>query len=201
MRSWSFEPGHTAALFTARHMMVTPVTGKFADIHGRVMWDVDDTMQTTFEGEIDATKLWTGEPTRDAHLRSADFFDVENHPGIEFSGRFTDRVGDTHFKAVADLEIRGTTNEVPLDVAYLGRWRTPYWEEENMGEMTRIGFRLDARADRHAWGVSWNDEIPGGGVVVSNEVRIAIDVQAILDDDLRAFGLDDAVYSSSSSPA
>jgi polyisoprenoid-binding protein YceI len=194
MRSWSFEPGHTAAMFTARHMMVTEVTGAFKDIHGRVLWDLDDCMQTTFEGEIDATRLWTGEPTRDAHLRSADFFDVETYPRIGFAGRFVERVGDIHFKAVADLEIRGTTNQVPLHVAYLGEWKTPYWEGEvNKGEMTRIGFALSGRANRHDWGVSWNDELPGGGVVVSHEIGIAIDVEAILDDDLRAVGLADAV--------
>jgi polyisoprenoid-binding protein YceI len=177
-------------------MMVTKVTGAFKDIHGRVLWDLDDCMQTTFEGEIDATKLWTGEPIRDAHLRSADFFDVANHPRIGFEGRLTERTGDTHFKGIADVEIRGTANEVPLDVAYLGQWRTPYWEgDENKGEMTRIGFALSTRVNRHAWGVSWNDELPGGGVVASNEIELAIDVEAILDDDLRAVGLEDAVFS------
>ncbi|MGH2986564.1 MAG: YceI family protein [Solirubrobacterales bacterium] len=195
MKRWSFEPGHTAAVFTARHMMITKVTGAFKDVHGRVDFDLADCMQARFEGVIDATRLWTGEPTRDAHLRSADFFDVENHPQITFDGRFTERVGHTEFKATADLEIRGKTNEVPLDVSYLGQWTTPYWEgDENKGEMTRIGFELSSRVNRHEWGVSWNDELPGGGVVASNWIDIAIDVEAILDDDLRAVGLGDALY-------
>jgi polyisoprenoid-binding protein YceI len=195
VRSWSFEPGHTEAVFSARHMMVTWVRGAFKDIHGRVHWDLDDCMETTFEGEIDATKLWTGEPARDEHLRSADFFDVENHPNITFGGRFAERVGSTHFKGLADLTIRGTTRAVPLDIAYLGEWRTPYWEgDENRGEMTRIGFEIASRVNRHDFGVSWNDEIPGGGVVASNEIELQIDVEAILDDDLRAVGLDDAIY-------
>ena len=177
-------------------MMVTRVRGLFKDIHGRVAWDPDDYMQTSFEGVIDAWRLWSGEPMRDDHLRSADFFDVANHPEITFSGKFVDRVGDTRFKGTADLTIRGQTNAVPLDVAYLGQWRTPYWEgDENKGEMTRIGFALQAEVDRHAWGVSWNDQLPEGGVVVSNAIAINIDVEAILDDDLRAVGLDDAVYS------
>ena len=72
MKRWSFEPGHTAAEFTARHMMVTWVRGAFKDVHGRVDFDLDDCMQTSFEGVIDAAKLWTGESDRDAHLRSAD---------------------------------------------------------------------------------------------------------------------------------
>jgi polyisoprenoid-binding protein YceI len=195
VKRWSFEPGHTAAVFTARHMMVTKVTGAFKDVHGRVEFDPADCTQTRFEGLIDATTLWTGEPTRDAHLRSADFFDVENHPQITFDGRFTERIGDTEFKAIADLTIRGKTNEVPLDVTYLGQWTTPYWEgDENKGEMTRIGFALSSRVNRHDWGVSWNDQLAGGGVVASNWIEIAIDVEAILDDDLRAVGLDDGVY-------
>jgi polyisoprenoid-binding protein YceI len=194
-RSWSFEPGHTAVEFVGRHMMVTDVRGSFKDIHGRVLFDLEDCMETTFEGEIDARKLWSGEPTRDAHLRSPDFFDVENHPAIRFHGRFTERIGDIHFQALAEVEIRGTTNEVPLDVAYLGQWQTPYWEDVNRGDMTRIGFTLTAAVNRHDWGVSWNDELPNGGVVVSSAIALRIDVEAILDDDLRAFGLTDAVYS------
>ncbi|MCD6015743.1 MAG: hypothetical protein K0R88_1827 [Solirubrobacterales bacterium] len=199
MNRWSFEPGHTEAVFTARHMMVTWVRGAFKDLHGRVDFDVADCLETTFAGVIDATRIWTGEPERDAHLRSADFFDVENHPEITFAGRFTERVGDSNFKALAELTIRGATNEVPLDVAYLGQWTTPYWEgDENKGEMTRIGFSIAGRVNRHDFGVSWNDQLPRGGVVVSHEVGIQIDVEAIRDDDLRKVGLEDAVYSGSS---
>jgi polyisoprenoid-binding protein YceI len=196
MKRWSFEPGHTAAEFVARHMMVSKVRGAFKDVHGRVDFDYPDCMQTTFEGVIEAGRLWTGEPERDAHLRSDDFFDVERHPEIRFDGRFSERVGDIDFKAVSNLTIRGITREVSLDVSYLGQWRTPYWEgDENKGEMSRIGFVLSGRVYRHDWGVSWNDELPGGGVVVSNWIDLAIDVEAILDDDLRHFGLGDAVYS------
>ncbi len=196
MKRWSFEPGHTAAQFTARHMMVTWVRGAFTDVHGAVDFDLADCMQTSFEGVIDAAKLWTGEPDRDAHLRAADFFDVDNHPEITFAGRFTDRVGESHFHAVADLSIRGNIREVPLEVVYLGQWTTPYWDgEENKGEMTRIGFALNAKLDRRDFGVSWDGQLPGGGVVVSNEIKLKIDVEAILDDDLHKVGLEDAVYS------
>ncbi len=175
--------------------MVTWVRGAFKDVHGSVDFDLDDCMQTSFVGVIDAAKLWTGEPDRDAHLRSADFFDVDNHPQISFGGRFTDRVGDSHFEGVADLTMLGNTREVPLEIAYLGQWTTPYWDgEENKGEMTRIGFALDAKLNRQDFGISWNDKLPGAGVVVSNEIKLKIDVEAILDDDLRTVGLEQAVY-------
>src|SRR5260370_42675334 len=115
MPTWIFEPGHTEAAFRARHMMITWVRGLFKDIRGTIEWAPEDCLVTPFEGWIDASRVWTGEPARDEHLRSADFFDVQNHPKITFRGRFTERVGDIHFKAPADLAIRGQVRTVPLD--------------------------------------------------------------------------------------
>src|ERR1700704_3365096 len=179
MATWIFEPGHTEAEFRARHMMVTWVRGLFKDIHGRMELDWDSCLEATFEGEIDATGIWTGEPVRDAHLRSADFFDVETHPKITFRGRFTERTGDTAFKGEVELTIRGVTRTVPLDVAYLGEWTTPFWEDGNKGDSPRIGWEATTRINRHDFGVSWQDEIPGGGVVVSNEIELVLDLEAI----------------------
>jgi polyisoprenoid-binding protein YceI len=170
-------------------MMVTWVHGLFKDVHGKLHLDWARPLEAAFSGAIDARKLWTGEPDRDAHLRSADFFDVEHHPTIAFTGRFTERTGDTAFKAVADLTIRGITRSVPLDVTHLGQWKTPFWVgDENKGTLTRIGFEAKTRIDRHSFGVSWQDQIPGGGVVVSNEIEVTLDIEAILDADLEATG-------------
>jgi polyisoprenoid-binding protein YceI len=189
MATWMFEPGHTAVEFRARHMMVTWVRGFFKDIQGNLELDRDQWLDATFEGEIDATKIWTGEPTRDAHLRSADFFDVENHPKVTFEGRFTKRTGAVAFAGEADVTIRGTTLTVPLDITYLGEWTTPFWwEGENRGEMRRIGFEAITRVDRRDFGVSWQDEIAGGGVVASYEIEITLDAEAILLEDLERTG-------------
>jgi polyisoprenoid-binding protein YceI len=189
MPAWIFEPGHTEAQFRARHMMVTWVSGLFKDIHGEMELDLDEPLAATFRGEMDAARLWTGEEHRDAHLRNADFFDVESHPKISFEGRFVERTGDTSFKAAADLTIRGNTREVPLEVNYLGQWKTPFWEgEENRGTLTRAGFQATTRINRHDFGVSWQDELPGGGVVVSNEIAVELNVEAIRVDDLEATG-------------
>lgn len=87
------EPGHTEAEFKARHMMVTWVRGLFKDVHDTLELDWDRPLEASFEGVIDATKVWTGEPTRDAHPRSADFLDVENHPTITFQGGCAERTG------------------------------------------------------------------------------------------------------------
>jgi polyisoprenoid-binding protein YceI len=189
MATWIFEPGHTEAEFRARHMMVTWVRGMFKDIHGRLELDWDRCTDATFEGVIDATGIWTGEPARDEHLRSADFLDVENHPKITFAGRFTERTGATTFKGEVDLTIRDVTRTVSLDIASMGQWKTPFWVgDENKGELRRVGFEASARIDRRDFGVSWQDEIPGGGVVVSNEIDLVLDVETILLDDLEKTG-------------
>jgi polyisoprenoid-binding protein YceI len=189
MATWMLEPGHTEVEFRARHMMVTWVRGLFKDIHGWLELDWERCLEATFEGEIDATGIWTGEPQRDEHLRSADFFDVENHPKITFSGRFTERTGDTAFKGEVELTIRGVTRTVPLDVQYLGEWKTPFWVgEENKGDLRRIGFEATARIDRREFGVSWQDELPGGGVVAGNEIELTLDAEAIPLEDLERTG-------------
>ena len=123
-------------------MMVTWVRGLFKDVHGSMEFDYAHPLGATFEGEMDATKLWTGESNRDEHLRNADFFDVENHPAITFKGRVNERTGDTHFKALAELTMRGETREVSLDVAYLGQWETP------TGSATRTGAPCAGSASR-----------------------------------------------------
>jgi polyisoprenoid-binding protein YceI len=189
MATWIFEPGHTEAEFRARHMMVTWVRGLFKNIHGKLELDFDRCAEATFGGEIDAKGIWTGEPTRDAHLRSADFFDVDNHPKITFAGRFTEQTGATTYKGEVELTIRGVTRTVPLDVHYVGEWKTSFWVDgENKGELRRIGLEAMARINRHYWGVSWQDEITDGGVVVSNEIELALDVEAILLEDLERTG-------------
>jgi polyisoprenoid-binding protein YceI len=189
MSTWIFEPGHTEAEFRARHMMVTWVRGLFKDIHGRLELDWDNCLEATFQGEIDATGIWTGQSERDDHLRSADFFDVANHPKITFTGRFAERVGDTDFKGETDLTIRGHTRTVPLDITYLGEWKTPFWAgDENRGDMRRIGFEASTKLNRHDFEVSWQDKLPGGGVVVSNEIALKLDIEAILLEDLERTG-------------
>jgi polyisoprenoid-binding protein YceI len=189
MTSWMFEPGHTAITFRARHMMVTWVAGHFKDVHGRLEFDWDRCLESTFEGEADATKLWTGEPERDAHLRSADFFDVENHPTLTFTGRLTERTGATEFAASADVTIRGQTRLIEFQVEYLGQWETPFWVgDDNRGTLRRIGFRGWTSVNRHDFGVSWQDRLPGGGRVASDLIEVTLDVEAINEEDLERTG-------------
>ena len=183
MAKWFLEPGHTSAEFCARHMMVTCVRGHFKNVHGNLVFDEKDPGSGSVEVVIDAKGLWTGEPDRDAHLRSADFLDVERHPEIRFRGQLVERVGATDFKVKGDLTIRGVTRPAVLDVRYLGRWQTPWWEGGvDKGPRVRAGFVAETTINRHDFGVSWNAPLELGGMVVGDEVRITIDAEAILEE-------------------
>src|SRR5438105_536402 len=128
MARWFFEPGHTAAEFSARHMMVTFVRGHFKNVRGSLLFDEDDPGSGSVEAIIDARGLWTGDPDRDAHLKSADFLDVERHPEIRFRGRVAQRSGALSWRVGGELTIRGVTRPATLEVQYLGAWTTPWWE-------------------------------------------------------------------------
>ena len=184
MAKWTFEPGHTAAEFSARHMMVTHVRGHFKDVHGSLNFNPKNPAASAVEVTIDARKIWTGEPARDNHLRSADFLDVANFPEITFRGSDVVVIGEVDYRVTGELTIRGKTNPVTLDVHYLGQWLTPWWEDGmDKGPKTRAGFVAKTSINRQDFGVSWNDTMDRGGIVVSNTVEITIDAEAILEDE------------------
>lgn len=182
MARWTLEPGHTAAEFAARHMMVTLVRGHFKNVHGAVEFDPDDPRAGSVDVTIDAAGIWSGEPDRDAHLRSADFLDVENHPRITFKSKAVEPIGHHDYVVTGELAIRGVTREVKLKVSYLGQWQTPWWEDGvDKGPKTRAGFLAKTTINRQDFGVSWNGTLDRGGVVVSDLVDITIDAEAILE--------------------
>jgi len=180
MPEWFFEPGHTAATFCARHMMVSHVRGHFKNIKGKLVFDPENPRDSRVEVRIDAKSIWTGEPQRDAHLRSADFLDVEHYPEITFTSNKVEIVGHHDFLLTGQLTVRGVTREALLKVQYLGQWKTPWWEDGvDKGPRTRAGFLAETTINRHNFGVSWNSLLDKGGVVVSDMVEITIDAEAI----------------------
>ena len=180
MSRWIFEPGHTAAEFRVRHMMVTWVRGHFKDVHGTLEFDPADPASAVVEATIDAAKLWTGEPQRDAHLKSSDFIDAETFPTITFRSTRVEVCGPVDFKLHGDITIRGVTRPITFDVEYLGMWQTPWWEGGvDLGPKTRAGFVAHGRLNRHDFGVSWNSLLDRGGLVVGDDVDITLDAEAI----------------------
>lgn len=184
MAKWTFEPGHTAAEFRTRHMMVTWVRGHIKNVHGTMNFDPENPANSSLEINMNAKELWSGDADRDAHLRGADFLDVENHPTITFKGNQVEQTGGNHYKVTGDLTLRGVTRKATLDVHYLGQWETPYWVDgADKGPITRAGFLATAVINRHDFGVNWNATMEKGGLVVGNEVFITIDVEALLEKD------------------
>ncbi len=183
MAKWTFEPGHTAAEFAVRHMMVTWVRGAFKNVHGKIEFDPEGPTRGSVEVEIDAAGLWSGDQPRDDHLKSADFLDVEKHPKITYRGEIDSVIGENAFRVRGDLTLRGVTKPTVLDIDYLGQWATPWWEDgEDKGTKIRAGFQAKGEINRQDFGISWQGDMERGGVVVGDHVFLTIDVEAIRED-------------------
>ena len=183
MAQWFFEPGHTAAEFCARHMMVSYVRGHFKNVRGQLIFDPKKPEESHAEIQIDARSLWTGEPDRDAHLRSADFLDVEHYPTITIIGDQVQILGEHDYFLKGRLTIRGIARDVTLRARSLGQWDTPWWEDGvDKGPKTRAGFYAETEINRHDFGLNWNSVLDRGGVVVGSMVEIKIDAEVIMVD-------------------
>ena len=168
---WKIDPAHNNVGFVARHLMVSKVRGRFTDVDGEIR--IGETPEdSSVEVRIGASSIDSGNADRDAHLRSADFLDVENHPYLTFKSTKVEVAGDTSLKVRGDLTIRGVTKPVVLDVEYDGVTNVP-----QMG--TRAGFSAATEIDREQWGLTWNMALETGGVLVGKKVGIEIDVELI----------------------
>ena len=181
MARWFFEPGHTAAEFCVRHMMVTHVRGHFKNVHGSIEFDPGLPEASRVEATIDARGLWSGEPDRDAHLRSPDFLDVQQFPEITFTSSRVDLTSPNEALITGALTIRGITKPVTLDVHYLGQWRRLVGGWGRQGAQDPGGFRGDGPHRPSRFRRQWNSPLARGDIVVGNQVLITIDAEAILE--------------------
>ncbi|MEW5927365.1 MAG: YceI family protein [Gemmatimonadota bacterium] len=173
--TWSIDPAHTLVEFSAKHMMITSVKGRFGEVSGTIVIDEAHPERSSAAAEIGVASIDTRQEQRDAHLRSADFLDVETHPAITFRSTRVEGAaaepGDT-FRVTGDLTIRGTTREVTLDATYEGRGRDPWGGE-------RVSFSATAKIDRRDFGLTYNQVLETGGILVGNDVRLSFEVQAV----------------------
>lgn len=172
---WTLDASHSLAEFSAKHMMITTVRGRFGDVDGTLTLDPADPSKSLVEVEIDTSSLDTRNEQRDVHLRSADFLDVERFPKISFRSTRIDgefREPGDRFKVFGDLTIRGTTRGVVLDAVYEGQGRDPWGGD-------RVSFSAQTRISRAEFGLTWNVALEAGGVLVSDEIRISIEAQAV----------------------
>lgn len=169
---WEIDPAHTLVEFSAKHMMVTTVRGRFAGVKGTIELNESDHSKSSVVAEIDASTLDTRTEQRDNHLRSADFLHVEQHPLITFKSTDVEAVGHDRSKVTGDLTIRGTTRPVTLDTTLNGRGKTPFGTEV-------IGFSAETSINRKDWGLNWNVALEAGGFLVGDTIKITLEVEAI----------------------
>jgi polyisoprenoid-binding protein YceI len=169
--AWKLDPSHTIAEFSAKHLMITTVKGRITDIEGIIYTDEKDLKNSSVEATLKAVSLDTQTDQRDQHLRSADFLDVEKFPEIRF--RSTRIQGDRQsFKLTGDLTIRDVTKPITLDVTFEGQTKDPWGGE-------RMGFSATGKIDRREFGLTWNQALEAGGVVVGNDIKISLEVEAV----------------------
>ena len=170
--TWAIDPAHTSVTFKVRHMMITNVRGEFQTVAGAVVFDPRRPEGAKVSVTVDVASINTREPKRDAHLRSADFFDADTHPRMTFESKEVRRTEDG-YAIVGELSIRGTTREVVLDVSDLTPEHTDPWGGR------RAGASATAKIRRSDFGMTWNTALEAGGVLVGDEVTIQVDVSLV----------------------
>jgi len=169
--SWTIDPLHSEVGFSVRHMMVSKVRGKFTKFSGELV-TAENLLASSVTAEIDLSSIETGAEQRDAHLRSPDFFDTDNHPVMTYRSTGVRAKGDGYVLD-GELTLKGVTRQVPLHLEVNGFGPDPYGG-------TRAGFTATAEINRQDFGVNWNAALEHGGVVVSDKVNIQLEIEAVL---------------------
>jgi polyisoprenoid-binding protein YceI len=172
-QTWAIDAAHSEAGFAVKHLMISTVKGRFGAISGTIVLDEANPAASTVQAEIDATSIDTRSEQRDAHLRSPDFFAVEAYPTLTFRSTKVDAQSKGEFRVTGDLTIRDVTKQVVLEVEETGRATDPWGGE-------RIGFTATTKLNRDEFGLTWNAALETGGVMVGNEVKITLEIQAVL---------------------
>ncbi len=171
--NWHIDPLHSSAQFSVRHMMISTVRGQFGGVKGNIVYDPANPAATTVEATIDCSTVNTGESKRDADLKTAEFFDVKKYPVMTFKSKRVDGVGAGKLKMIGDLTINAVTREVVLDL----EGPTPPIKD-TQGRM-KIGVSGETKISRKEFGILYNPLLESGGVTVSDEVRIVLEIELI----------------------
>jgi len=169
---WEIDSSHSSIHFSVRHLVIAKVRGQFSRWTGTVTVPEQDFARASLSVVIDAASIDTGVADRDAHLRSADFFDVERFPEITFTAKNVTRVASDRLRLEGALTIKGITHDIVLDVESLGTAKDPWGNE-------RAAFSATTAVDRKAFGLTWNQVLETGGVMVGDRIEITIDIEAV----------------------
>ena len=168
--TWTVDPSHTVIGFTARHLMISKVRGRFTSFTGSVTI-AEDPLQSSVEATVDLGSVSTGDEARDGHLKSGDFFDVENHPTMTFRSTGIKADGDDYI-LTGDLSVAGKTRSVDFELEFDGVTQDPWGG-------TRAGFSAETEISRKDWELTWNVALEAGGVLVGDKVKIELDVELV----------------------
>ena len=169
--TYKIDKAHSEATFQVRHLL-TKVRGRFSDFEGVIHYDANTPERSSVKATIQATSIDTNEPDRDKHLRSADFFGVDEFPTLTFTSTRVTKKGAESFDVLGDLTIHGVTRPVTLNVSFLGKAKDPWGNE-------RLGFEAETTINRKDFGLTWNAALETGGFLVGDEVKITLSVQAL----------------------
>jgi polyisoprenoid-binding protein YceI len=169
---YQIDPAHSRLGFVARHAMVTKVRGNFNDFSGTLYLDEADPARSTAEVTVQMRSVETGQPQRDEHLRTSDFFEVEKYPTMTFRSTRAERTGEDNYRLTGDLTIKGVSRPVTLDVEYNGVVRDPFGND-------RAGFEARATINRKDWDLAWNVALEAGGFLVSDKINLELDIAAV----------------------
>jgi polyisoprenoid-binding protein YceI len=170
--TWNIDPSHSAIAFSVRHMVVSKTRGRFNKWSGQLRFDAGHPSASSVEVDIDPASLDTGDTQRDAHLRSADFFDVEKYPTASFRSTKVEVAGEGRYRVTGNLTVHGITQPVLLDVTYEGSGKDPWGGE-------RAGFSATTTIDRKHFGLEWNKALETGGLLVGEKVELNLEIEAV----------------------
>ncbi|MCC6585394.1 MAG: YceI family protein [Bryobacterales bacterium] len=171
--AWNLDPVHSVAEFKVKHMMISNVKGQFTGISGALTYDAANPVNSSVEATIDASTINTRDAQRDAHLKSPDFFDVEQFPALQFRSTSVAAKGDDELAVTGDLTIHGVTRKVVFNVEGPTAPTTDPWGN------TRIGLSAVTKINRKDYGLTWNAALETGGILVGEEVTITLDIQFV----------------------
>lgn len=170
--TWTIDPSHSSLGFTARHAMVTNVRGSFDEVEGTGTLDLTSPSNSTVTVVMKSASINTGSADRDGHLRSADFFDTETYPELRFVSTSVERADADTLRVSGDLTIKDVTRPVAIDFEFTGVATDPFGNQ-------RAGFEGSTTINRKDWGLEWNAALETGGVLVSEKIKLALDISAI----------------------
>lgn len=170
--NWQIDSAHSDITFSVRHMMISKVRGRFTAFSGTINFDEDTPSNSSVHVEIEAASIDTQEADRDNHLRSADFLNAETYPKLIFVGKEVKQTGENKGKLIGDLTIRDVTKEVVLDVEYAGQAKSPWGTYS-------AGFYGSTEINRKDFGLTWNQALETGGVLVGDKIKVEIDLEIV----------------------